>query len=159
MLLTHTLTHTHAASCFPASPPSMKMEKNSPATGSLAGRVVLPCHFSITPPSPSHTTPAATPAPLLPGHTTPSPDEDLRIKWTKLEKDGEKVVLVAQRGMVKVGPEYMSRVSVPSHPLSVGDASLIMVRLRASDAGLYRCEVMHGMEDSQDTVSLNVTGE
>lgn len=137
----------------------MKMEKNSPAIGSLAGRVVLPCHFSITPLPPSHTTPAATPAPLLLGHTTPSPDDDLRIKWTKLEKDGEKVVLVAQRGMVKVGPEYMSRVSVPSHPLSVGDASLIMVRLRASDAGLYRCEVMHGMEDSQDTVSLNVTGE
>lgn len=137
----------------------MKMEKNSPATGSLAGWVVLPCHFTITPLPPSHTTPAATPAPLLLGHTTPSPDEDLRIKWTKLEKDGEKVVLVAQRGMVKVGPEYMSRVSVPSHPLSVGDASLIMVRLRASDAGLYRCEVMHGMEDSQDTVSLNVTGE
>uniref|UniRef100_A0A671X8U3 Versican core protein n=1 Tax=Sparus aurata TaxID=8175 RepID=A0A671X8U3_SPAAU len=163
-MIPHVLTHLLCLVCVcsarpqPASPPSMKMEKNSPATGSLAGRVVLPCHFSITPLPPSHTTPAATPAPLLLGHTTPSPDDDLRIKWTKLEKDGEKVVLVAQRGMVKVGPEYMSRVSVPSHPLSVGDASLIMVRLRASDAGLYRCEVMHGMEDSQDTVSLNVTG-
>ncbi|XP_073333665.1 neurocan core protein-like [Pagrus major] len=136
----------------------MKTEKNSPASGSLAGRVVLPCHFSITPLSSSHTTPAPTPAPLLPGHTAPGPDDDLRIKWTKLEGDGEKVVLVAQGGVVKVGQEYKSRVSVPSHPVSVGDASLIIVRLRASDAGLYRCEVMHGMEDSQDTVSLNVTG-
>lgn len=88
-----------------------------------------------------------------------SPEEDLRIKWTKLEEAGEKVVLVAQKGVVKVGQDYKSRVSVPSHLLSVGDASLIIVNLRASDAGLYRCEVMHGMEDTQDTVSLNVTGE
>lgn len=147
----------------------MKMEKNSPATGSLAGRVVLPCHFSIIPVSPSssthtpsHTTAAPTPGPQLPGatpHTTLGPEEELRIKWTKLEGDAEKVVLVAQRGVVKVGQDYKSRVSVPSHPLAVGDASLMIVRLRASDAGLYRCEVMHGMEDTQDTVSLNVTGE
>ncbi|KAM9338728.1 versican core protein [Symphorus nematophorus] len=143
------------------------MAKTSPAvSGSLADRVVLPCHFSIlhvSPSSSSHTqsftTPAPTPAPLLPDtHASPGPDEELRIKWTKLEADGEKVVLVAQRGVVKVGSEYRTRVSVPSHPLSVGDASLMIVRLRASDAGLYRCEVMHGMEDTQDTVSLNVTG-
>lgn len=144
----------------------MKMEKNSPATGSLAGRVVLPCHFSIIPLSPSssthtpsHITPAPTPGTHLPGDTTLGPEEELRIKWTKLEGDAEKVVLVAQRGVVKVGQDYKSRVSVPSHPLGVGDASLMIVRLRASDAGLYRCEVMHGMEDTQDTVSLNVTGE
>eukprot|EP00064_Thunnus_orientalis_P019227 superscaffoldBa00004719_g19342 len=144
----------------------MKMETHSPASGSLAGRVVLPCHFSIipVPPSsstetPSHTTNTPTPAPLVPtdeAHTW-SPEEQLRIKWTKLEGQVEKVVLVAQGQVVKVGQDYMTRVSVPSHPLSVGDASLIIVRLRASDAGLYRCEVMHGMEDTQDTVSLNVS--
>ncbi|XP_070781162.1 versican core protein [Enoplosus armatus] len=127
--------------CFPASPHSVKMEKTSPATGSLAGRVVLPCHFSMMPVSSPRTT-----------------QEELRIKWTKLEAEGEKVVLVAQGRVVKVGQEYKSRVSVPSHPLSVGDASLLIVRLRASDAGLYRCEVMHGMEDSQDTMSLSVSG-
>lgn len=138
-------------------------------TGSLAGRVMLPCHFSIIPLSPSsstytspHTSPAPTPGPNLPGHTphtTLGLEEGLRIKWTKLDEDGEKVVMVAQNGIVKVGTNYRGRVSVPSHPLSVGDASLLMVRLRASDAGLYRCEVMHGMEDIQNTVSLNVTGE
>lgn len=69
------------------------------------------------------------------------------------------MVLVAQGGMVKVGNGYRGRLSVPTHPLSVGDASLIMANLRASDAGLYRCEVMHGMEDVQHTVNLNVTGE
>ncbi|XP_076614427.1 versican core protein [Chaetodon auriga] len=170
-MIPHILTHLLCLVCVcaarpqPASPPSMKMEQNPPSTGSLAGRVVLPCHFSITPVSPSssthtpsHTTPAATPGLLLPGDATASPDGELRIKWTKLEGQGEKVVLVAQGGVVKVGQEYKSRVSVPSHPLSVGDASLVMVQLRASDAGLYRCEVMHGMEDTQDTVSLNVTG-
>lgn len=136
------------------------MDRTPPVSGSLAGRAVLPCHFSMTPLS--HTTPAPTPAALPPVHaatTTPSPfDDQLRIKWTKLEGQAEKVVLVAQQGVVKVGMDYKSRVSVPSHPLSVGDASLIIARLRASDAGLYRCEVMHGMEDTQDTVSLNVTG-
>uniref|UniRef100_A0A665T2J0 Versican core protein n=1 Tax=Echeneis naucrates TaxID=173247 RepID=A0A665T2J0_ECHNA len=123
---------------------SMRMEKNSPAAGSLADRAVLPCHFSITPgglTAPSHT---------VPGH--------LRIKWTKLGEDREGVVLVAQGGVVKVGQEFRGRVSVPTHPLSVGDASLLITRLRASDAGLYRCEVMHGMEDTQDTVRLNVSG-
>lgn len=134
----------------------MKMEKSSPVAGSLASRVVLPCHFSIMP---ATHTPA--PGTLLPADapSTLSPDEQLRIKWTKLEGEGEKVVLVAQGGLVKVGQEYRSRVSVPSYLLSAGDASLLIDQLRASDAGLYRCEVMHGMEDTQDTVRLSVTGE
>lgn len=141
----------------------MKIENNSPVSGSLAGRVVLPCHFSIIPASPSSPTdptpaPPTTAAPFLP-HTTPDPEDELRIKWTKLEGGVRKSVLVAQGGAIKVEQEYKNRVSVPSHPLSVGDASLIMVNLRASDAGLYHCEVMHGMEDVQNTVSLNVTGE
>ncbi|XP_044030322.1 versican b [Siniperca chuatsi] len=166
-MIPHILTHLLCLVCVcsarpqPVLPHSLKMEKNSPASGSLAGRVVLPCHFSIMPVSPSHTTQAPTPGPVLPGdapHTIPSREAELRIKWTKLERDGEKVVLVAQGRVVKVGQDYKSRVSVPSHPLSDGDASLMMVRLRASDAGLYRCEVMHGMEDTQDTVSLNVSG-
>ncbi|KAM9801227.1 brevican core protein-like [Neosynchiropus ocellatus] len=116
-----------------------------PVVGSLAGKVELPCFFSI------NTT--------LPPSGDPQAHEDqLRIKWTKLEAAGESVVLVTQGGVVKVGVKYQSRVSLPSHPLSVGDASLTLVRLRASDAGLYRCEVMHGMEDMQDLVRLNVTG-
>lgn len=134
----------------------MRIEKNSPVIGSLASRVVLPCHFSMIPHTPSSTTPAPTLGSL---HTTPGPGDDLRIKWTKLEAQGEKVVLVAQNGLVKMGQEYAGRVSVPSHPLSVRDASLIIARVRTSDAGLYSCEVMHGMEDSRDTVSLDVTGE
>ncbi|KAJ8339577.1 hypothetical protein SKAU_G00363630 [Synaphobranchus kaupii] len=138
----------------------MKVEKSPPVSGSLAGKAVLHCHFSTThtavstlsPSSSETTTAAADPAP-----TTASADH-LRIKWTKVEEEGETTVLVAQSGVIKIGPAYKGRVSVPSHPEDVGDASLTMVRLRASDAGLYRCEVMYGLEDTQDTVSLDVTG-
>jgi len=48
---------------------------------------------------------------------------------------------------------------VPTHPEDVGDASLTMVKLLASDAGRYRCDVMYGIEDTQDTVSLTVEGK
>ncbi|KAK6305104.1 hypothetical protein J4Q44_G00238840 [Coregonus suidteri] len=139
----------------------MKVEKAAPTSGSLAGRVVLPCHFSITPTSsntPTTHTPTPSHIPTLTRRSTQGPEDQLRIKWTKLEGDGERVVLVSQGGGIKVEQGYKGRVSVPNHPQEEGDASLIVVHLRASDAGLYRCEVMHGMEDTQDTVHLNVSG-
>ncbi|GCC25530.1 hypothetical protein chiPu_0003941 [Chiloscyllium punctatum] len=100
---------------------------------------------------------------------TPSPSnhsfqEFPRIKWTKIEegKDGrikkETLILVAQNGVIKIAADYDGRVAVPKHPESLSDATLTICRLRASDTGLYRCEVMIGIEDEQDTVSLDVTG-
>lgn len=83
----------------------------------------------------------------------------LRIKWTRIEGEVESTVLVAQNGVIKIGASYRNRVSVPSHPEDVGDASLTVVKLRASDAGTYRCEVMYGIEDTQDIVNLNVNGK
>lgn len=83
----------------------------------------------------------------------------MRIKWTKIEGEVESTVLVAQNGFIKIGSSYRNRVSVPSHPEDVGDASLTVVKLRASDAGTYRCEVMYGIEDTQDTVNLDVNGK
>lgn len=71
----------------------------------------------------------------------------------------ETTVLVAQNGVIKIGPSYRNRVSVPSHPENVGDATLTMVKLRASDTGTYRCEVMYGIEDTQDTIDLDVNGK
>ncbi|KAF3695890.1 Versican core protein Chondroitin sulfate proteoglycan core protein 2 [Channa argus] len=82
----------------------------------------------------------------------------LRIKWTKINGEVQSTVLVAQNGVIKIGSIYRNRVSVPSHPEDVGDASLTMVKLLASDAGTYRCEVMYGIADTQDTVNLNVNG-
>nr|XP_012639836.1 versican core protein isoform X1 [Microcebus murinus] len=136
-----TLIATHALH-------KVKVEKSPPVKGSLSGKVSLPCHFLTLPTVP-------------PGHNT---SEFLRIKWSKIEVDKngkdlkETTVLVAQNGNIKVGQDYQGRVSVPTHPEAVGDASLTMVKLRASDAGLYRCDVMYGIEDTQDSVSLAVDG-
>ncbi|XP_062942534.1 versican core protein isoform X1 [Cynocephalus volans] len=136
-----TLIATHALH-------KVKVDKNPPVKGSLSGKVSLPCHFSTMPTLP-------------PSYNT---SEFLRIKWSKIEEDKsgkdlkETTVLVAQNGNIKIGQDYKGRVAVPTHPEDVGDASLTMVKLRASDAGLYRCDVMYGIEDTQDTVSLAVEG-
>ncbi|XP_034512357.1 versican core protein isoform X3 [Ailuropoda melanoleuca] len=127
----------------------VKVEESPPLKGSLSGKVNLPCHFSTMPTLP-------------PSYNASS--EFLRIKWSKIELDKngkdlkETTVLVAQNGNIKIGQGYKGRVSVPTHSEVVGDASLTMVKLRASDAGLYRCDVMYGIEDTQDTVSLVVDG-
>lgn len=130
--------------------PVVNMEKSPSVKGSLSGKVNLPCHFSTMPTLP-------------PSYNTTS--EFLRIKWSKIELDKtgkdlkETTVLVAQNGNIKIGQDYKGRVSVPTHPEDVGDASLTMVKLLASDAGRYRCDVMYGIEDTQDTVSLTVEGK
>ncbi|XP_052454706.1 versican core protein-like [Carassius gibelio] len=116
-----------------------------PVSGLLSGKVTLPCFFSINPT-------------LGPRNRNASGTDYLRIKWTKIEGGVESTVLVTQNGVIKIGPGYRNHVSVQSHPEDIGDASLTMVKLRASDAGTYRCEVMFGIEDTQDTVSLNVEG-
>lgn len=116
-----------------------------PVSGSLSGKVVLPCHFSGVPT-------------VTPSNTTTPGTDHLRIKWTKVEGDLETIVIVAQNGVIKIGPGYQKRVSVPSHPNDIGDASLTVVKLRASDAGTYRCEVMYGIEDTEDMVNLDVSG-
>ncbi|KAM6224315.1 versican core protein [Rhynchocyon petersi] len=139
--LCSTLIATHALQ-------KVKVEKN-PVKGSLSGKVNLPCHFSTMPTLP-------------PNYNATS--EFLRIKWSKIEVDKsgkdlkETTVLVAQNGNIKIGQGFKGRVSVPTHPEDVGDASLTMVKLRASDAGLYRCDVMYGIEDTQDSVALTVEG-
>lgn len=133
----------------------MKVQRSPPVRGSLAEQVVLPCYFSILPPpTGTSSTPTAAAAPV----SSANPDH-LRIKWTKLEGDEETIVMVAQNGFIKIGQGFKDRVSVPSLPENQGDASLTVMRLRASDAGVYRCEVMHGIEDTQDTVSLDVSGQ
>ncbi|XP_077417634.1 versican a [Vanacampus margaritifer] len=121
---------------------------HKPVTGSLSGKVTLPCFFSTIPTS----------SPVNPNATAVFSKDYLRIKWSKIEGEVESTVLVAQNGIIKVDSSYVNRVSVPSHPEDVGDASLTMVKLLASDAGTYRCEVVYGIEDTHDTVNLNVDG-
>ncbi|KAM7076398.1 versican core protein isoform 2-T2 [Ciconia maguari] len=127
--------------------PKVKAEKKTLVKGSLSGTSVLPCFFSTTP------TIASSYA-----------AEYLRIKWSKVELDKsgkdakETTVLVAQNGNIKIGQNYKDRVSVPTHSEETGDASLTFSKLRASDAGVYRCDVMYGVEDTQGIVSLAVEG-
>ncbi|XP_072310296.1 versican core protein [Eucyclogobius newberryi] len=158
-MMPHMFTRLLCLACLcsglPQHAPShqMKLETAAPVSASLAGHTVLPCHFSITSDSLSTST-------LGPLHTTEDP---LRIKWTKLEVDGEKrvvekLVVVSRGGEIKVGQQYMDRVKLPSSPMSFRDASLVISKLRASDAGLYRCELMLGMDNLQGTVSVNITG-
>lgn len=130
----------------------MRTTKSAPVQGSLAGEVLLSCRFTTT-----HLTKSTTPSLTITTQTTAT--DHLRIKWTKLDGDVEKVVLVAQNGVIKMGQGYLSRVSVPSNAEEVGDASLTIKQLRASDEGVYRCEVMHGIEDTQTSVSLDVSGK
>uniref|UniRef100_A0A3B3VKI0 Versican core protein n=1 Tax=Poecilia latipinna TaxID=48699 RepID=A0A3B3VKI0_9TELE len=118
-----------------------------PISGSLSGKVNLPCFFSTIPTS----------APLIGTNRTASYGKDyLRIKWTKIKGQEKSTVLVMQNGVIKMNPIYRNRVSVPSHPEDVGDASLTMVKLRASDAGTYSCEATYGIEDTHDIVNLDV---
>ncbi|XP_068780746.1 versican core protein isoform X1 [Struthio camelus] len=127
--------------------PRVKAEKKALIKGSLSGTSVLPCFFSTTP------TIASSYA-----------AEYLRIKWSKVELDKngkdakETTVLVAQNGNIKIGQNYKDRVAVPTHSEETGDASLTFSKLRASDAGVYRCDVMYGVEDTQGIVSLAVDG-
>ncbi|TRY83863.1 hypothetical protein DNTS_030093, partial [Danionella cerebrum] len=132
----------------------MRVIRSSPRVhGSLAETVVLPCRFSILPPAT-----ASSIFSIFTSFSSASQPDRLRIKWTKLLGHVETTVIVAQDGIIKMGPEFKGRVSVPSRPDEAGDASLKISRIKASDAGIYRCEVMHGIEDTQDSIFLDVSG-
>ncbi|TMS19972.1 Neurocan core protein, partial [Larimichthys crocea] len=110
----------------------------------LSTTVLLPCLFTLRPSS-SHEPP--------------------RIKWTKVwgqrGSDGlqkEQSVLVAKDNVVKVKKAFQGRVTLPGYNENRYNASLALSGLRSSDSGLYRCEVVVGINDEQDTVPLEVTG-
>uniref|UniRef100_A0A3Q0T5L5 Neurocan b n=1 Tax=Amphilophus citrinellus TaxID=61819 RepID=A0A3Q0T5L5_AMPCI len=112
----------------------------------LSKTVLLPCLFTLRP-SPS------------------SFHEPPRIKWTKVwgqrGSDGlqkEQSVLVAKDNVVKVKKAFQGRVTLPGYNKNRYNASLALTGLRSSDSGLYRCEVVVGINDEQDTVPLEVTG-
>lgn len=49
--------------------------------------------------------------------------------------------------------------TLPGYNENRYNASLALSGLRSSDSGLYRCEVVVGINDEQDTVPLEVTGK
>ncbi|XP_039083910.1 neurocan core protein [Hyaena hyaena] len=109
----------------------------------LAELVALPCLFTLRP---------------WPGAGREAP----RIKWTKVRTaSGQRQdlpILVAKDNVVRVAKGWQGRVSLPAYPRHRANATLLLGPLRASDSGLYRCQVVRGIEDEEDLVPLEVTG-
>lgn len=117
---------------------------SGPIQAALAELVALPCFFTLQP--------------------RQSPLGDIpRIKWTKVQTaSGQRQdlpILVAKDNVVRVAKGWQGRVSLPAYPRHRANATLLLGPLRASDSGLYRCQVVKGIEDEQDLVTLEVTGE
>ncbi|KAM7143460.1 neurocan core protein isoform 3-T3 [Molossus nigricans] len=109
----------------------------------LAELVALPCLFTLRP---------------RPGAAGEAP----RIKWTKVRTASgqwqDLPILVAKNNVVRVAKGWQGRVSLPAYPQHRANGTLLLGPLRASDSGLYRCQVVRGIEDEQDLVFLEVTG-
>ncbi|KAJ7308249.1 hypothetical protein JRQ81_008774 [Phrynocephalus forsythii] len=120
---------------------------HQPLRVGLAEQVALPCLFLLQPP--------ASLGPNIP------PDLP-RIKWSKVQSAAgqpeDLSVLVAKDNVVKIAKGYEGRISLPGYPYQRYNATLSLSAVRASDAGLYRCEVVAGIHDEQDLVPLVVTG-
>ncbi|XP_027765498.1 neurocan core protein [Empidonax traillii] len=113
----------------------------------LGEPVALPCLFLLHPS-----------ASLGPNE----PPDPPRVKWSKVRSaSGQREdapILVAKDNAVKVVKAYEGRVSLPGYPRDRSNATLELRGARASDGGLYRCEVVAGIEDEQDLLPLEVTG-
>jgi neurocan core protein len=98
----------------------------------LAELVALPCLFTLQP---------------WPGVARDGP----RIKWTKVRTaSGQRQdlpILVAKDNVVRVAKDWQGRVSLPAYPQHRANATLLLGPLRASDSGLYRCQVVRGIVD------------
>ncbi|XP_037673897.1 neurocan core protein isoform X2 [Choloepus didactylus] len=116
---------------------------SGPVRAALAELVALPCVFTLRPRL---------------GDTQDAP----RIKWTKVRTASgqrqDSPVLVAKDKVVRVAKGWQGRVSLPAYPRRRANATLLLGPLRASDAGLFRCQVVSAIEDEQDLVPLEVTG-
>uniref|UniRef100_A0A2I2Z0P1 Aggrecan n=1 Tax=Gorilla gorilla gorilla TaxID=9595 RepID=A0A2I2Z0P1_GORGO len=123
---------------------SVSIPQPSPLRVLLGTSLTIPCYF-IDPMHPVTTAPST--APLAP-----------RIKWSRVSKEKEVVLLVATEGRVRVNSAYQDKVSLPNYPAIPTDATLEIQSLRSNDSGVYRCEVMHGIEDSEATLEVVVKG-
>ncbi|XP_029988809.1 neurocan core protein [Sphaeramia orbicularis] len=125
---------------------NMRKVTHQTITEELSKTVLLPCLFTLRP-------------------SAGSSHEPPRIKWTKVwgqrGSDGlqkEQSVLVAKDNVVKVKKAFQGRVTLPGYNENRYNATLALMGLRSSDSGLYRCEVVVGINDEQDTVPLEVKG-
>ncbi|KAM6409651.1 aggrecan core protein [Rhynochetos jubatus] len=118
----------------------VKIPEQSPLRVVLGNSLNIPCYFNI--PEEQDTSALLTP----------------RIKWSKLSNGTEVVLLVATGGKIRLNTEYREAISLPNYPAIPTDATLEIKALRSNHTGIYRCEVMYGIEDRQDTIEVLVKG-
>ncbi|NXR59735.1 PGCA protein, partial [Rhadina sibilatrix] len=118
----------------------VKIPEQSPLRVILGSSLNIPCYFNI------------------PEEQDPSLMLTPRIKWSKLSNGTEVVLLVATGGRIRLNGEYREAISLPNYPAIPTDATLEIKALRSNHTGIYRCEVMYGIEDRQDTIEVLVKG-
>ncbi|XP_032927012.1 aggrecan core protein [Catharus ustulatus] len=118
----------------------VKIPEQSPLRVILGSSLNIPCYFNI--PEEQDSSVMLTP----------------RIKWSKLSNGTEVVLLVATGGKIRLNSEYREVISLPNYPAIPTDATLEIKALRSNHTGIYRCEVMYGIEDRQDTIEVLVKG-
>ncbi|KAM9374924.1 aggrecan core protein [Phaethornis superciliosus] len=118
----------------------VKIPEQSPLRVILGSSLNIPCYFNI--PEEEDTSALLTP----------------RIKWSKLSNGTEVVLLVATGGKIRLNTEYREAISLPNYPSIPTDATLEIKALRSNHTGIYRCEVMYGIEDRKDTIEVLVKG-
>lgn len=132
--------------CFPE--PERTLSVSIPIDSSIQSlmgdTLVLPCYFTDgTVPDPG----APTIAPL--SH---------RIKWSIITQEKTTDILVATEGIVAVNKNFIDRVQMVGYPASTTDATIKITQLLSNESGEYRCEVIHGIVDSFDSVNVQVQG-
>ncbi|CAM4527506.1 unnamed protein product [Leuciscus chuanchicus] len=128
----------------PESSLSVSIPIELPLRPLMGDTLVLPCYFldnTVNDPG------APTIAPL--SH---------RIKWSLVTKEKTTNILVASEGIVNIDKRYLDRVTMLGYPMTPSDASIKITELHSNDSGVYRCEVMHAIEDSHDIVDVQVQG-
>ncbi|XP_068000453.1 aggrecan core protein [Melanerpes formicivorus] len=118
----------------------VKIPEQSPLRVILGSSLNIPCYFNI--PEEEDSSALLTP----------------RIKWSKLSNGTEVVLLVATGGKIRLNSEYREVISLPNYPAIPTDATLEIKALRSNHTGIYRCEVMYGIEDRKDTIEVLVKG-
>ncbi|XP_026992705.2 aggrecan core protein isoform X1 [Tachysurus fulvidraco] len=110
----------------------------------MGDTLVLPCYFTDD-------------TVLDPGAPTIAPLSH-RIKWSIITQEKTTDILVATEGIVSVNKNFIDRVQMVGYPISTTDATIKITQLLSNESGEYRCEVIHGIVDSFDSVNVQVQG-
>ncbi|XP_030650035.1 aggrecan core protein [Chanos chanos] len=143
-LISATMSYGEYSDMEPEHPLSVSIPTERLLRPLLGDTLVLPCEFQDN-------------TVQDPGAPTITPLSH-RIKWSLVTKNKTSTILVASEGMVKVEDKYLDRVTMVGYPATPTDASIRITELLSNDSGVYRCEVMEGIEDNHDTVEVQVLG-